>query len=622
LPANLEPLEEGRCAEIRETVFHQDQPSPDFHSMGQELHDWLIGNDVGRAWLCIDQQPGLRTVLCIEDEELRAIPWELMCRGNLPLFARQNNPIVRGRVPNDHREPESIEWPLRVLLVDGAPAAQGAGERIYSEVETESIQRVFHQFRRMVEPVILRRPSRERLDDVLDSLRPHIIHFIGHGREYVGSGIVLTIDADQPWDWRVQEITAKFDPQTTDWQPRFVLLNACRSSGHIDEQGHASSVARAFADAGIPAVLGMQADILGDVAARLSVPFYRSLLEGTPIDQSLCKARHEVVENLQKRDWCLPHLELNTLPDRVFPVKPPIDPELRQRVRNIPEFQEHSRFVDRENFRSNLRKAIQPVDGSLPRPVTIISGAREVGKSALLHYCLEWCVYWDWRVAFADTNREGNQKSFLDTLELLAKGNPECASLLSPNHTAAEPDAFSDYLEAVDDFRQSAAGELNDTARWNGPTSEAAHRVVKTFGDAFQSAAVDRVSILAIDHVNIIDDHFRILLLPGLLQRINQGSLSRVRVIMVIEPGNSDYAPPSLIAPNEIVNVTGFEHADFARCVREYFLDSEVSRDDPEGVASMLPQLINARQQRIAPRWPPSELTELEQILVGLLRKG
>ena len=69
-----------------------------------------------------------------------------------------------------------------------------------------------------------------------------------------------------------------------------MFLNACRTAS-ATAQDMTWAVTEAFSSGGVPAVLGMQADIRGDAAAALSGPLYRALANGDPVDVALARAR-------------------------------------------------------------------------------------------------------------------------------------------------------------------------------------------------------------------------------------------------------------------------------------------------------------------------------------------
>ena len=257
--------------------------------IGSHLHTYLTTNAVGEKWQLLMTAP-LHTVLDIRDPKLRRLPWELLCGDVGPVFTDPERPLVRGDIAaNRHLEP--FVWPLRVLLVVGFPP-----DDRHADHEIQEIENAFRPFRRMVEMEVLERPPHEELEAAFRTFRPHIFHFIGHGKADPGTGQpmleIIDRSSNVPWRWSKEQINFLFQSLTPKWVPRLVFLNACRS-GQLSSEEQLNnrlslwSLAEVVQARGVSAVVSMHADIRQDLAPLFSRPLYEDLLRGKSIDQAL-----------------------------------------------------------------------------------------------------------------------------------------------------------------------------------------------------------------------------------------------------------------------------------------------------------------------------------------------
>jgi hypothetical protein len=528
---------------IVSTLLTLNAASPIFSKIGSHLYAYLTTSPVGQAWQALARAP-LRTLLDLRDAPLRRLPWELLTRDDGPLFTDPEHPLLRGDITGE-LTPEPFLWPLRVLVVVGFPA-----DDKHANQEVQEIENAFRPFRRMVEMEVLEGPSQEKLEYAFMTFRPHVFHFIGHGKADPGSGQpmleIVEKTTNQPWPWQKAQINALFQRLTAKGVPRLVFLNACRSGelSPAEQMGNRLSLwslAEVVQYRGVPAVVSMHADIRQDLAALFSRPLYEGLLKGTPLDEALALARNRVFAKEElRRDWGLAHLMASVLPDRVLVPHAPMfkmcdngpcsTPEY-ERIRGTDEFLNIRDFVDRKEQRRLLCYGIRPIQpGDLPRRLLVIEGEVEVGKSALLHYALEVCHLRRWHVAYVDM-KDGDTLDLFSLLDLIRCGRPTAKSPLSKSQL--DPNAFVEFDDELRkiDARASGPGDFRKSREWRDQAYGVASRLLEYFhrGLVRQTLLPGPFSpngaplVIALDHLKIAGTDFDRHLVPGLIAPIARG---------------------------------------------------------------------------------------------------
>ena len=269
---------------IRAFLLEHDGASGDFFVVGAYLHALLTPGEVGALWASLaDREEGAGVLLDIRDPRLRRLPWELMRDGEKMLAADLPRPLVRV-TPSfpGAGEPEANYLPLRVLVVIG-------GNDAAAEQQIAGIHDAVVRVSGMVDLEIVRHPSRRDALRAHEVLRPHIVHFIGHGAVADDRGGFLVMhgpEADELWSWPTAEILSEF----ADWQPRLAILDVCRTVS-VADQDAAWQAGDAFNRLGVPAVVAMEADIPGDAAGAFTGELYRALVAGEPLDVAVARGR-------------------------------------------------------------------------------------------------------------------------------------------------------------------------------------------------------------------------------------------------------------------------------------------------------------------------------------------
>jgi predicted nucleotide-binding protein len=303
-------------------------PSPgELQRVGDYLGGLLSYGAVGEKWADLrerfprDSPPdseGLGIRLDIAAPELRVLPWELARIGNLWAFTDPENPCARiTRRFNPNPPPDPDQWPLRVTVIIGAAAGD---LELKAEQELENLCNALDQGGPDVEYDVIEQPPRgDFLINELERLKPHVLHFIGRGESYEGTGALVMDGEEGRWDWTADNIV-----NTMPISPRIVALNACRS-GDLRPQVGTWQVVDAFIQRGAYAVLAMQGDINSRAAATFNRGLYQALLEIPAIDVAVARGRRNALAAQPgRRDFCLPTLTLARPPDRVLPRRPGI----------------------------------------------------------------------------------------------------------------------------------------------------------------------------------------------------------------------------------------------------------------------------------------------------------
>jgi hypothetical protein len=133
-------------------------------------------------------------------------------------------------------------------------------------------------------------PTPARLTRELDSFKPHVVHYYGHGFHFAGDECVVLADSDHKGRGRVlgwSELSEIFNAVRRR-HLRLIVLNACR----LGERGR---LGRKLVGLGIPAVVTMRATIHADVVTSEFTPtFYKELAEGQCIHEAFRRAQQEI----------------------------------------------------------------------------------------------------------------------------------------------------------------------------------------------------------------------------------------------------------------------------------------------------------------------------------------
>lgn len=558
-----DPVEEKplKGSQLREIFLGQSDSSERFQAIGEYLHELLFQGQVRTEWDRLraafpgerEEFEGRRTILDIAPKKLRMLPWELMNSNSpIPLFADKLNPFVRGSL-NLRNGGNRYLWPLHVLIVVGSEfVPPGEIDEIRAEEEVSTIVDALIKFGRPVEWEVLRRPSNKALRKALNDFQPHIFHFIGHGRQALASkSPVLEFESNEfdgnevekspPWEWTASKIRIDLNQV---WVPRLAFINACRSSSE-EESEKVWGITEAFIDAGVPAVIGMQADIQGDAAASFPGRLYEGLALDKPLDEALAEARFDVMDlftdGLEHRDWALATFFLSVLPHQVLPMQPAVTNEFKMGIEA--QFSHIRDFVDRVAPRRTLWDGVEPISKKTSgKNLLMVKGSKLAGKTWLVYWCLKICAWRERNIMYVSLWSKDDANDFLQVLRVIRK---VCVSA-QPIGRAVDPAAFYEFNKVVNyaldpnephpDSIPAGTVVEDKGLPAKGIDDETIKLVITAFKVALQRAANNQPLVIALDDLVIREDHFKDYLVPYLIKPIAVGqeeALKKIRMILV-----------------------------------------------------------------------------------------
>lgn len=553
----------------------EDRPTAFWRTAGDHLWSLFettpVGPFIAAQWSAHakktidDGKPGIRMVLDVRAPELRRVPWELMVRNRVPMFASPLNPTLRGPLaPTD--APAAQGMILKVLVVIGSKPDD---DRVKAEEERDNLLDAARKFRRGIDLHVLSQPTEAEFFDEMN-LRPHVLHFTGHAGEFARGGPSSLIFFDKTgrrWDWTTEEIGGTLAKGA----PRLVILNACRTAasarGDVATRAALSTLSDSFLDAGALAVVAMQADIAGTAAADMAGAAYRALAVGEPLDIALAEARLTARQRSTPnttRDWALPSLEARVQIEDVLPKRLKMPDDRRSELEAIPEFVAIVAFVDRRP----QRRRVDPLsDQTAGGDVLTVDGPASIGKTSMLSWFLEGCAWCGHRIKHVDLS-SGARPGFLDVIERIIERDVNYPSEL--RNTLPGDFSRVRQLAAVVRGGSPAAARTPD---------DPIDALFGAFRAALVAAAGGQTLIIALDHLGRIDPtEFRNYLRPYLLDYVVQRRLRPVRFVLACN--EEDLGPLNLatLEPVERVTLGKFAANDFEALYREYLAARNVPR--------------------------------------------
>ncbi|GIE85182.1 CHAT domain-containing protein [Actinoplanes regularis] len=547
--------------------------------LGRTLFDAVIRDETARLWAELEEDGSPLRLRLHLPPPLRALPWELLASGTDRLALRRASTLWRGVPP---RPGDPIDGPLRVLVVVCNPTDR----QVLGDEELAGLTGAAAEHPAYAHVEIVDGPDRDRLTKEIDRLRPHVLHFIGHGMPRVpGRAAALAFNwvtagesRGTVWELPSTEIGLLVSEQ---WVPRLVVLNACRTAADpLDQVG---GVGEAFLRAGAGAVVAMQADVESPAAADFAAHFYRGVFAGAGLDRAVAAARTEMARTSgDTGEWAMPVLTCRLDPADVLRTSFRRLPDEIAGLVGRPEYAMMRNFLDHASGRRDAWWALDPPEGE-PRSLLVVGGRssnphKPTGKTWFTRCCLLTYFLRGYRVTYVDVGvplarpdgEPARTKTWLHVLRMIREActAPEQAEPLPAS-------AFAGFEEVFDRLAGTPDGAAGQWWRFDENRPRAAEhrdRILDAFRTALAAAAAERPHVIALDNAEqILPESFDGAIYPGLLRPVGAGR-GGVRVMLV---GKADWLAERLPVRDEaywgpLVTIGDFQAAQMMRLARDY----------------------------------------------------
>ncbi|HET8950020.1 MAG TPA: CHAT domain-containing protein [Solirubrobacteraceae bacterium] len=589
-------------AEAARTYVRSNERSAAFTALGDWLGGLVLRDDVADEWeRLIDANDGVRTLLDVRAKPLSLLPWELMRRDGRLLFTKSENPFARAERLRSDDTQELV--PMRVVVVEGT-----RDDELGTRDEIDGIRAAVPAFAGRIDITVLSEPSSQELRDELERVRPHILHFAGHGMKAPGTNEPALRIGD--WLLKRDDIDTVLPVL-----PRVAVLNACRSGeSDVDD---VRALAQTFLANGSAAVVGMQGDVRGEAAACFGQSLYGALAKGKLIDEAVADARAEVYtltgSQRQARDWFLPSLTLRVRPEQVLPVHCFADLTDNE----IEHIEQHLYagvrfFVDRAQERWDLVKAADPEDGR-PKRLVLVHGNQQIGKTALANWIRTRCALRGRRVRYVDLD-QGATIGFVEALEIIRDTAEDVPSLCDCADTA--------FARFNYDLGHLLAGRLppepDGPLPAEPPEIPAAielgegltERLFLSFRDALIKTAEAEPLVLILDHVGkILPADFQQRIYPMLLKELAENGPPELRLVVVMTDEQQ-----RMLLPADETQVWGEVRVDLIAPDQYEALAEEIVLRLGRGLNDNLRIVVSALANATQAPWPPTNLVTLRAL--------
>ncbi len=327
--AEIEPLLEA--ARKNELNY-----SSQARSLGEALFDVLFDDVLRQDFVNFyyqvvqQEQQLLRVELDIDEQgmpEIAALPWEFMClpeRANLGTIWMGTVPaLVFSRRRSQWIAAQPIQLKpnekLKIALVISAPPDLPPVE--YKKVQDALEKLAVEQANRVELLPVVSCANPKEIDSIL-SHRPHIFHFIGHGRmKNEGGrevGEIALVDSD--FDEAKWVDAYYFSNLFNRHRPGAVMLQACEG-GMLSSSQAFVGVASKIVQQNVPVVVAMQYSVTNSTACCFSLGFYEKLAAEEPVDIAAQYGRLSIAlgpTQYQKRDFAIPVIFMRVRDGHLF----------------------------------------------------------------------------------------------------------------------------------------------------------------------------------------------------------------------------------------------------------------------------------------------------------------
>lgn len=264
--------------------------------------------------------------------EVAGLPWELLLDPLRHTFLNRSpfTPVVRRMTSKTPKKSMLVPPPWRILAVASDPAKLPI---LDLERELQNIQSAVRE-RPTIEVDVVWNPSLAELRAEIQRVRPHILHFMGHGRfdEEVGQGLLALTQSNGEAQPATGEALELADATR---ELCLVVLNTCYSGAIPDQPSHDiyDGVASSLVKAGVPAVVAMQYPISDKAAIDFSTGFYRAIAQGAAVETAVGMGR-QAIQGADKSsgEWAIPVLYLAPDEGRIFDMNAAKNAQRHQRL--------------------------------------------------------------------------------------------------------------------------------------------------------------------------------------------------------------------------------------------------------------------------------------------------
>jgi hypothetical protein len=277
----------------------------DIRVFGQLLHRRLFAPDL---WSWIEEQIEnrgddlVRLQLAFPADaassRLASLPWEFLCapdrqREDGPLLVLMPGLLLSRTVTGPARAAVTMDK-VRILPVVGDADNDWLGTVDYEPVLTAIAAAGERPDFEVLAPAV--EVTRTELTDQVSSTRPHVVHYIGHGRfdGQTGKGSVALSAAEGGTSWTDEDDLAEA-LRPDGWTPTIVVLHACEGGRNDYEYRHAG-LAPSLVRQGVQCVVAMQYPVTNETAIWFSKALYEALANRQYLDEAVQTARRHIWE--------------------------------------------------------------------------------------------------------------------------------------------------------------------------------------------------------------------------------------------------------------------------------------------------------------------------------------
>lgn len=302
----------------------------EIRAFGSLLHRTLFPPDL---WSWVERRldgmgPGgrMRLQLAFPTDgwaHLAAVPWEYLHVPNRTgregfFLATDRRCMLTRYIPMAHgRASMAAAGRARVLVLISQPDDLG---EVIAEPVLETLESLTERL--PFDLTVQRRPTRESLEETVCTVRPDIVHFIGHGRydDDTEQGSVAFVDEVGRADWVGESVLAQILGGADDL-PRLVFLHSC-AGAQTDYGASFAGIAPRLIRRGVQCVVAMQYAVTNRAAIAFSKGFYTGLAAGLALDEAVQSGRRSL-EILYETDPRLPGIPVIYLYSRDAVLVPP-----------------------------------------------------------------------------------------------------------------------------------------------------------------------------------------------------------------------------------------------------------------------------------------------------------